>query len=124
MESPVTPADLAPYGFTSDVGQYDVLIARAWRALQAEIPTLVDSIESGAISAALAGDAVLAAVLRVLRNPEGVKSISGGLDDYTEQTTYADSSDDVFFTTAELRRLRGALPQVAQHWSGSLPYVR
>ena len=123
MESPVTPADLAPYGFTSDVGQYDALIARAWRALQAEIPTLVDSIESGAVSAALAGDVVLAAVLRILRNPEGVRSISGSLDDYTERTDFASTSDDLFFTAAERRRLTPAATG-AQHWSGSLPYCR
>ena len=123
MESPVTHADLAPYGYTTQVALYDSLIGRAWRALLAEVPSLVDNIEQGLVSADTAGDAVIAAVLRVLRNPEGVKAVSGSLDDYTERTDYAASSDDIFFTAAERRRLTPAATG-GQHRSGSLQYCR
>ncbi len=80
---------------------------RTWRALVAELPGLEARIASGEVSAETVADVVIDASLRVLNNPEGLTTFDESIDDYKHGGTYAErsQSNDLYFTTAELRRL-------------------
>lgn len=108
MENPATPADLTEMGFTvTDDAVAQRWLDVAWRALQREkaLPGLVARIQSGELGEADVIDVIAAAAGRVLRNPEGYESESGGIDDYQESVKRSDATMDVYFTAAEIRRL-------------------
>lgn len=107
-------------GTASDTVQAYWLEA-AWRALQREDRTLADRVDSGELDAETAADVVYAAARRVLRNPEGLKSESGAIDDYTESWQRADATEDLYFTAAELRRVR-ASDAYPSGFAGSIKY--
>ncbi len=113
MDNPATPEALADRGYTGPATTtvQKTRLDEAWRALQREreLPGLVARIEAGDPDLATVVDVIAAAALRVLRNPEGVESESGGIDDYTESRKLADASQDVYFTSAEIRRLQPAV---------------
>lgn len=105
---------------TTQVQQYWLDVA--WRGIKADVPDLVARAESNPELLAIAADVVTAAARRVLRNPEGNEAETGSIDDYTESWKRSDSTEDVYFTTAELRRL--AAPNAPTGgWSGSVKYL-
>lgn len=82
----------------------------AWRALQGEITTIQALINAAEVDTATVIDVLCSAALRVLRNPEGHVSGSLSIDDYSESWEAGEASrtSDLYFTSAELRRLRPA----------------
>lgn len=120
MENPAS-APIAGYSGPADNELQQYWLDVSWRQLQADVPSLVARIESGELDAATVGDTVTAAARRVLRNPEGFESESGQIDDYRESWKRSDSTEDVYFTAAELRRLQSALA-TSGGWVGSLKY--
>lgn len=111
MDNPATTAALTARGYVLTSGDPvpQTRLDEAWRALQAELRVLgttVDAaIASGWATADDLVDVVAAAALRVLRNPEGIEEESAGLDDYRESRKRSNPTEDVYFTSAELRRL-------------------
>lgn len=121
MDNPATLPIVGYAGSAStEVQQY--WLDAAWRALQREDRGLVARIEAGDVDAPTVADAVYAAARRVLRNPDGVKQESGGIDDYTESWTRADETEDLYFTAAELRRLLPSASAAMTGFVGSIKY--
>lgn len=106
MDNPADLSDLTGRGYTGDDGVGQVRLDEAWRALLLEVPTIPASVASGILDPLAVADIIASAAMRVLRNPDGVKEAGGAVDDYRESRTYSDASQDVYFTAAELRRLR------------------
>lgn len=123
MQNPALVADLRKLGWDGEDEHGQAWLDIAWRALRREIPNLDECLASGEITTEDIADVVVAAALRVLRNPEGVLQESGGIDDYQESWRRADASQDVYFTKAELRRLCGATDPVSVPWVGSVKYL-
>lgn len=127
MDNPATTAVLTDRGHVLPVGVTPTLaqtrLDEAWRALQREssLPGLVTRVEVGDLDVELVVDVVIAAALRVMRNPEGVESESGQIDDYSESRKLADATADLYFTAAELRRL-APVAQAPAGFSGSFKY--
>lgn len=127
MGNPAQVADgvLADRDYTgpASVKAQQTRLDEAWRALRREpgVPDLEASIAAGLLTVEDVVDVVCAAALRVLRNPEGVESESGALDDYQEGRKFADASQDLYFTAAEVRRLNPT-PAANTPWAGSLKY--
>lgn len=117
MNNPAQVSDPRLAAYASN-GALQTRLDEAWRALQRELPGLVAWIESEQVSEADAGDAVISATLRVLRNPEGAKKRDGSIDDWSESVELADSTEDMYFTSAELRRLSPAV-----YGAGSFTYT-
>ena len=117
MDNPASTTDARLAKYVSD-GSLQANLNAAWRALQREIPGLVAAITAGTVSAEDAGDVVIAATLRVMRNPDGAEETSTSIDDYDERTRLADATQDLYFTSAELRRLA----PVMTHNAGSFKY--
>lgn len=96
----------------------------SWRALQREVPGIADTMLSGgALTEDDVADVIIGATLRILRNPEGVESQSAAIDDYSESAKMSDATLDVYFTAAELRRLRPSDDGTSVSWAGSIKYV-
>lgn len=110
MASLATPADLTARGYDGTASEevQQTRLDEAWRALQREpeLPGLVARMESGELPLESVVDVIAAAALRVLRNPEGFTDESGGIDDYRESFKRADATQDIYFTAAEVRRLK------------------
>ena len=108
MDNPASTADLKAFGYEGPAAEavQHRWLAATWRALRREVPSVVRSLEDGNLDRDDVSDVVAAAALRVLRNPEGVKKDSGAIDDYQEAQEFVDASQDVYFTSAELRRLQ------------------
>lgn len=130
MENPAKPSDLTNRGYTPRPTDPATLpqtrLDEAFRALNLELrtvgaPSLDWSIQAGHINTDDVIDVVVAAALRVLRNPEGVEEESGSIDDYRESRRRADATQDIYFTRAELRRLTG--PDYTAS-AGSFAYTR
>lgn len=107
MDNPASPSDARLARYVGNGALLQARLDQVWRALlrEPELRGLAGWIESAQVTADDAGDVVISATLRVLRNPEGAQAESSSLDDYTEQTTRADATEDVYFTAAEKRRL-------------------
>lgn len=125
MENPAQPSDLTNRGYS---GPPSGTVQQTWldvsfRSLRRALRRLgVDlDAEPAVVDADDVKDVVVSAALRVLSNPEGVKTESGGIDDYTESRTYADETKDVYFTAAELTGLIPLAP-VGDEWAGSVKY--
>lgn len=98
-----------PYPFADDDADAQALIElrldEAWRALIAEAPSVASRLDAGTLAADDVVDVLASAALRVLRNPEGYTQGSESIDDYSTSWTAEESSNDLYFTRAELRRL-------------------
>lgn len=107
MENPAQSSDLTARGWKGDLNVAQTWLDVAWRALRREpsLPGLEERITSGQLDSEDVKDVVIAGALRVLRNPEGFESESGAIDDYQESVKHSDATQDVYFTSAELRRL-------------------
>lgn len=123
MDNPAQPSDLAALGYE---GPASTVVQTAWldvtwRALRREVRTLEADLNDGTLTTEDIIDVITAATLRVLRNPDGVEQEDGRIDDYAESWRRADATQDVYFTTAELRRLA---PTDTWHggWVGSVKY--
>jgi hypothetical protein len=107
VDNPARADDPRLAAYAANSALLQARLDQVWRALQREpeLRGLADWIESDQVSAADAGDVVISATLRVLRNPDGAEEESSSIDDYTERTKRADATEDVYFTAAEKRRL-------------------
>lgn len=124
MDNPATTEALTDRGYVLPEGSSvpQTRLDEAWRALQLEptLPGLVARIEAEEVPVENVVDVLAAAALRVLRNPDGVEEDSGSIDDYREARKFADSTQDLYFTAAELRRLQPTA--VAVPTAGSFKY--
>ena len=128
--TPLDPAvllqRLSRLGYAGDADVAQEWLGTVLRALLAEpsVGDLAGRIERGEVDVESVADVVLAATLRVLRNPDGVKQESGGIDDWNESRTYGDETQNVYFTAAELRRLSPDTAALPGGFTGSVPYLR
>ena len=106
MDNPARLADLKGRGYKKSPQVGQVRLDEAWRALLLEVPTIPASVSKGLLDPKAVADVVASAAMRVLRNEDGVESESGSVDDYQETRKYTDASQDTYFTSAELRRMR------------------
>lgn len=116
-------SDLEDRGYTGPASPrvQKTRLGEAWRALQVEVTDLVANLAAGVVDHDVVIDVLCAAALRVLRNPEGAESQSTAIDDYSETVKLADSSADLYFTAAELRRVR-PVPTGDGTYTGSWRY--
>lgn len=120
MGNPAMPP-IGGYDGPADSGTQQYWLDVAWRALQAEIPGIATRVDNGDIDSDTVADVVTAAARRALRNPGGVEQETLRIDDWSESAKFADTSDDIYFTRAELRRLHAGTGEPVQ-WSGSVKY--
>lgn len=127
MENPAQPGDIADRGYsgTADTTAQQTWLDVSFRALRRELSLVgVDldaSVEAESLDVDDIKDVVVAAALRVLRNPEGAEQESGSIDDYQESVKRRDATEDVYFTAAELRRLTPVVT-TSTDWAGSVKY--
>lgn len=113
MQNPATLEDLKSRWHPNPLADAEMIevaytrLDEAWRALQDELPGLVSRIQAGQQASDRVVDVVCSAALRVLRNPEGFTRGSASIDDASEtwESDPSTLSNDLYFTTAELRRL-------------------
>lgn len=110
MENPADSFGLEtlwrPYLDSTEEARAQMRLDQAWRALQWELPTLTDRIASGEVDAESAADVIYSATMRIMQNPEGLTSFNRAIDDASEGGEFGGtSSNDLYFTSAELRRL-------------------
>lgn len=89
----------------------EALLNDAWVYLLEDVPTLEERLESDPRLSLRAGKVLVAAVTRVVRNPEGWRQV--GLDDFQGTRDSVLSAGLLQFTPDELARLQprqGALP--------------
>lgn len=128
MGNPAIASDAAARGYVTPAGVTETVVQtrldEAWRALHFEegLRALDSLIESEQVDVDLVVDVVWAAAVRVLRNPEGTSDESSALDDYSESWKRADSTQDLYFTAAELRRLRPD-SLLGENFAGSFKYA-
>jgi len=123
MDNPATLDDLTGRGYVlpSDPVVAQTRLDASWRALQRELRangTSVDAVlATGWATDQDLADVVADATMRVLDNPDGVQQESTAVDDYSESRTYANTTQDLYFTAAEIRRLLPPIPT-----AGSMKY--
>jgi hypothetical protein len=76
---------------TEDTAMVERRLAQVERMIIRRIPDLVDQIDAGALDEADVIDIEAEAVLRVIRNPDGVYSESDGTYTYTKSAEAADN---------------------------------
>lgn len=79
--------------------QVEALIAKATLRLLTEIPTITARVAAGALSDQLVSSVVQDMVVRVLQNPQGLRSVS--IDDYQATVDRTLSSGQIYVTEAE-----------------------
>lgn len=129
MENPAQQPELEDRGYAGPAtpAVQQKWLDVAWRQLRRDLRRhhvdLEAALTDGTLDTDDVVDVVVAATLRVLRNPEGVESESAGIDDYREAIKHRDASEDVYFTAAELRSLLPAEAHTpGSGWSGSVQY--
>lgn len=122
MDNPAT-APIPAYNGPTSTEDQQYWLDVAWRSLLTEegLGDLVARIEANELDETTVADVVTAAARRVLRNPDGNQAEAGSIDDYQESWKKADSTEDVYFTSAELRRLK-PVDQWVGGFSGSVKY--
>lgn len=110
MPNPVIVADLEARfrslsGDEQEVAQ--ALIDDAWAIALAHVPDLDARMASGALSPDVARFVITAMALRVLRNPNGIRSWS--VDDYSETRDSALSAGSLYASPDEVALLRGTV---------------
>jgi hypothetical protein len=81
------------------------LIDDAWAVLLTQVPNLETQIEAAAVSPGVVVFVVSSMVLRVLRNPSGIRSWS--VDDYTETRDNTLSAGSLYASETEIALLSG-----------------
>jgi hypothetical protein len=89
----------------SEVDAAQALLDDAWATLLAVLPDLEARMAAGTTSDSLVVSVVSAMVLRVLRNPNGVRSWS--VDDYSETRDSALSAGALYVSPEEVQLLAG-----------------
>lgn len=79
------------------------LLDDAWAIANVQLPALSGNVSSGAVSSDVVRAVICAMVLRVLRNPDGVRSWS--VDDYSQTRDNSVSSGALYLSDAELALL-------------------
>ena len=122
MDNPAT-APLPAYSGPASTEDQQYWLDVAWRSLLTEegLGDLEARIQADEIDVATVVDVVTAAARRVLRNPDGNQAEAGSIDDFQESWKKADATEDVYFTSAELRRLK-PVDQWVGGFSGSVKY--
>jgi len=106
MENPVTVSDVEARWKSLSDAQKIVAQANlddAWALLLHEVPDLEVNLTEGRVSEAVVRQVVCAAVLRVLKNPNGYKREE--IDDYMRERAATTATGELFFTPEELARL-------------------
>lgn len=106
MANPVTTDDVEDRWRTltdAELVGAQALLDDAWSIVLAQVPHLEERIASGAVASGLVVSVVTAMVLRVLRNPEGLRQES--IDDYSYTRDQALSGGLLYLTDAELSML-------------------
>ena len=109
MANPVTVADLEARFRSLTADEQTVaqaLLDDAWAILLVSKPNLEQQITDGAIAPEVVTFVVAAMVLRVLRNPNGVRQWS--VDDYSETRDPSIASGGLYVSTEELALLAPA----------------
>lgn len=126
MDNPADYPALQVLGYTGPQATAEAWLGIVWRSLQAEDTTLVQRVTDGLLDIQLVADVVTTATKRVLDNPDGYAEHSYRIDDWSEQRKLSNSTQDVYFTAGELRRLgvtRSVAQAEASGWSGSVAYL-
>lgn len=124
MPNPVILDDLVarfrPLADTEE-GVAQALLDDAWAILLTVIPDLEARITAGSTSEALVVSVMSAMVLRVLRNPNGVRSWS--VDDYSETRDNSLSAGSLYVSPDEVRLLNGRASSARRGAFSIVPYV-
>lgn len=105
---------------TAQAPRVTALIGMASRRIRAAFPDIDARIASGGIDVDLVSDVATAMVVRVLRNPEGLREVS--VDDYRAVRDSTLSSGELGLTDAELELLAptaaaaGGLGTIVPSW--------
>jgi hypothetical protein len=127
VDNPVQVTDLeARFRSLSDaekVTAQDVL-DDAWALIGPHLPLIVQRVEAGLLPESTIKAVVKAMVLRVLRNPDGIRQFASDDASFTRDNTA--STGEVYLSATELELLTGKPAAVAgdNHLSLSVPYVR
>lgn len=108
MSNPVIIADLEARFRPLTLAEREnaqALLDDAWDILLAVVPDLEDRYNAGTVSIGLLVWAVTAMVLRVMRNPNGVRSWS--VDDYSETRDNSLAAGALYVSDAEIALLTG-----------------
>jgi len=125
MNNPATTDDLVDRGYVIPEGSpvAQTRLDAAWRALQRELRKNGTSVEAviatGWATLPDLADIIADAAMRVLSNPEGVQQEQHAIDDWSESRSLANSTMDMYFTSAEIA---GLLPPVPT--AGSMRYCQ
>lgn len=123
MPNPVLVSDLeARFRALTDAEEpvAQALLDDAWAILLTVIPDLEDRITAGSTSEALVVSVMSAMVLRVLRNPNGVRQWS--VDDYSETRDSALSAGLLYASPDEVRLLNGRASSARRGAFSITPY--
>jgi len=107
------PGDLQARSFRTlteqELATGATLLDDALSLIVAAVPSVVDRAASDSVFRGLLVQIECAMVLRVVNNPEGVRSRSKGIDDFTESETIdaSRSTGELYLSDAELLRLSG-----------------
>ena len=91
----------------------------AWEEVQARIPNVTQRLNEGTLSEGLLRKVISAMVVRVLRNPDAVKSWA--VDDYSQTRDAAIAAGALYLSDDETALLRGQ-PTELGSFSGSFAY--
>lgn len=80
------------------------LIERAERLVVREFPTVEKRVTDGELSADTVADIVSAMVIRVLRNPDGIRTIQDSTGPFSGSTTFAGDNPGQLYLSDEDRR--------------------
>lgn len=94
----------------------EVKLADAWSMLVAKVPGLIERLESKELSTGLVVAILSEAVIRVLKNPNSIRST--GIDDGQVTIDYTVASGRLYFLDEELALL---MPTVALNGAYSIP---
>lgn len=107
MSNPVVVEDLEarfrPLTDAAERATAEALLADAWAIALTQAPTLEQRLSSGALDPAVAVAVISAVVLRVLRNPDGIRTWS--VDDYSQTRDATVAGGALYLSEDELRLL-------------------
>lgn len=85
------------------------LIEDAEDSVETAVPGVLARVESGTVPARRIKKIVARAIFRVLRNPEGLRSIQTGTGPMTGSTTFGgDEPGEIYISDTDIRELKGA----------------
>lgn len=94
---------------TAETAQVDRWIDQAERLIASRVGDIAALITAGDLAEELVGDVIVAAVVRKLRNPEGLRTVTASIDDGSLQKTIDSTQSD------------GALHILPDEWRLLLP---